>query len=460
MVVGTGAAVVVLASGRVAPPAEVTVPAYQPPVPEPFDAVKGRAVGQSGCLAAACHGAPAQDLLAGKIDATCWQASGSAWAAADPHAGAYSLLTDAPRRPVRVTAQQIMAKYAPGLKAEEDTRCLACHTNPSLAGEAKNADPPVLSLRTEGVSCEACHGNAGGWIREHTTWAGDRGPVYDKTGMTKLYDIGERAVNCVGCHVGAPADPGRGYAVRDMNHDMIAAGHPRLNFDFAEYLRRLPTHWLEKDRRADGNKPRVLNPAQAWLVGRYAHAEAACKLLADRAERSAKDDDRTPWPEFAEYNCATCHHDIPEPWRADAVRLKTRPAGSFTWQTIWPVADVKNTPPALFTTPAGRAPAPAKVIDTAKELAGQWGAVRQALGRDEGRAVASATSQFPKFIDGFPDWDTAGQMLHGLAALERTRRTGIDFAPAFDAVRRRNWEAARPALDRLLGAVPQRAKPK
>src|SRR5262249_37850457 len=173
---------------------------------------------------------------------------------------AYSLLTDTPRRPVAVTAKQIMAKLGSATPATEDARCLACHTNPSLAEPGATADPHVLGLRREGVSLRACQGDPGGGIRAHTARTGDPGPFYDKTGMTKLYDIGERAMNCVGCHVGAPADKARGYAVRDMNHDMIAAGHPRLNFDFGEYLRRLPAHWQEKDRAAAGSPARVLNP--------------------------------------------------------------------------------------------------------------------------------------------------------------------------------------------------------
>src|SRR6476660_5000791 len=108
----------------------------------------------------------------------------------------------------------------------------------------------MASLRSEGVGCEACHGNASSWYGPHTgdTWsAANRPALYQTHGMHKLYDVGERALVCAGCHVGAPADEKRGYPVpRDMNHDMIAAGHPRLNFDFADYQRRLPPHWQEK----------------------------------------------------------------------------------------------------------------------------------------------------------------------------------------------------------------------
>jgi len=118
------------------------------------------------------------------------------------------------------------------------------------------------------VSCEACHGNAGQWLQPHTSWKGDRTESYKQTGLKPLYDLGERALACAGCHMGAPADGD--HPVRDMNHDMIAAGHPRLNFDFAEYQRRLPKHWQEKDRTKSDLPPRELNEARVWYVGRLA----------------------------------------------------------------------------------------------------------------------------------------------------------------------------------------------
>ena len=325
----------------------------------------GVPVGSAGCLAAACHGAPADKTLAVRNDASTWQISGSCWAAADPHGAAYSLLTDKPHRQVKVTAAQIMANYAPGTKAENDARCVACHTNPALAQPDQFNDPHARMLRNEGVSCEACHGNAGGWVTAHTSWKGPRDELYAKAGMTPLYDLGERAMNCAGCHVGAPEDKERKLPVRDMNHDMIAAGHPRLNFDFAEYLRRLPPHWQEKDRTQEPPKPRTLNSGKVWFVGRAAHAETACNLLASRAERAANDP-KTPWPEFAEHSCAACHHNLKVPlphmkdepdenadvpiedrdWRKTKEYTLGRPLGTPPWQVIWPMTSTAgiNTP--------------------------------------------------------------------------------------------------------------------
>src|SRR6185312_4830920 len=114
------------------------------------------------------------------------------------------------------------------------------------------------------------------------TWtAANRDTGYQQSGMARLYDIGERALACAGCHVGAPADPERGYPVRDMNHDMIAAGHPRLNFDFADYQHRLTPHWFERNRTT-GQPAGPAFELQAWLIGKVAHAEAALHLDVDR----------------------------------------------------------------------------------------------------------------------------------------------------------------------------------
>ena len=110
---------------------------------------------------------------------------------------------------------------------------------------------------------------------------------------------------------------------------------------------------MEKDRTANSPKmpPKPLNAAKAWLVGRTAHAEAACKLLASRATRSASDP-RTPWPEFAEYNCAACHHNLravadedPDAnWRKESAYLDGRPIGLPPWQTIWPLTPAAGMP--------------------------------------------------------------------------------------------------------------------
>ena len=123
-----------------------------------------------------------------------------------------------------------------------------CHVNPTLAAKS---DPHSKALHAEGVSCEACHGNAEHWRFEHAGWnpKTNRDEAYGRTGMTKLFDPAVRAADCAGCHVGAPASTDM--PLREVNHDLIAAGHPRLNFEFTTYLRKMPPHWAEKDRETN-----------------------------------------------------------------------------------------------------------------------------------------------------------------------------------------------------------------
>ena len=82
-------------------------------------------------------------------------------------------------------------------------------------------------VRQDGVNCESCHGPAQLWLAEHTQYGWNNRPPLEKErlGMRPTRELPERAAVCVGCHVGPPG--------RDMNHDLIAAGHPRLNFEFA-----------------------------------------------------------------------------------------------------------------------------------------------------------------------------------------------------------------------------------
>jgi hypothetical protein len=382
----------------------------------------GMPLGMAGCSAAACHGAPAEAMLTGGPTTDAWRCAGTFWLAADPHTQAYPALESefAASIMIRLTGEKEPGK--PNVEAARDLRCLACHTNPSFAVP----ESPFAALRAEGIGCEACHGNSSGWLHGHTTWtASQRDRAYEQTGMAKLYDLGERAAACAGCHVGAPADfPVKGYPVRDMNHDMIAAGHPRLNFDFADYQSRLPPHWQEQDRSPDFE-------IKAWLIGRVVHAEAACRLLEDRAKRGQENDPRTPWPEFAEYRCVSCHHSLGKSYPPPPTGSPRKP-GSPEWQIIWPVEtilafDEKPAPGASFTGihRAIEQPLPKAglVIPAAAETAGRLEQIRKHMASDPtwtlgfARLFKVAAAEDVDRIDR----DRAEQLYHALAAFERSR---------------------------------------
>lgn len=273
-------------------------------------------LGAASCAGAHCHGAAIPDSMPASAWATeheppRWQSSYTVWRAYDPHARAYAVLLE----PKGIEIARLLSGPS-GPKAHEDSRCLACHATPAIA---ERTDKVARALQAEGVSCEACHGASTNWIDQHEGWRS--GPGHSErlaqTGMTNLADIVDRAETCAGCHVGTPAGPGR--VARNMNHDMIAAGHPRLNFDYATYARALPAHWIERDR--DVSPPRLGSSSEGvghWLVGRAVGSAASLKLLASRTSG--------PWPELAEFNCYACHHSLPGRHVSNAADL-----GVMTW---------------------------------------------------------------------------------------------------------------------------------
>jgi hypothetical protein len=103
-----------------------------------------------------------------------------------------------------------------------------------------------------------------------------------------------------------------------VNHDLIAAGHPRLSFEFAVYSARLPHHWDERDRTRAGEPLVQRTPVEEWEAGQLASARAGLTLLADRAHRATTN--KAPWPEFSELDCYACHGDLNRRDRAAVLR--------------------------------------------------------------------------------------------------------------------------------------------
>src|SRR5437016_3260664 len=200
------------------------------PLPEPAEpkSIPGQTVGTPSCSARSCHGGdePMPDKKIGRHEY-------SAWNYADPHTRSLQVLFND-------QSNQIVERLNLRKPASQEPRCLACHS------ETASGDGPAV---VGSAGCESCHGSAWLWLGPHTIGKvnGWRARFPDAAKMlVNVDDLTAVARSCVGCHIGAP--PVDGLGVRDMNHDMIAAGHPRLNFEFAGYLAQLPPHWNEKAR--------------------------------------------------------------------------------------------------------------------------------------------------------------------------------------------------------------------
>jgi hypothetical protein len=204
------------------------------------------------------------------------------------------------------------------------------------------------------VGCESCHGASGLWLGPHTTtgWEAKDPQAKAALGMINTKDLAHRAEVCARCHVGYRATDGS--LVQDVNHDLIAAGHPRLNFEFAAFLDNMPPHWEEKGENAgplSPNRRAVDFEARAWPIGRLATMKVAVELLERRAAE-AKAVPAAPWPEFTEYGCFSCHHDLrDQAWRR-AARADGAAAGTLRWGS-WPRPAIDDLIAELIAKPEG-----------------------------------------------------------------------------------------------------------
>lgn len=287
-----------------------------------------RWIGNDSCSSATCHGG-----ISGQGPA--WNSSLRTWEATDfHHAGAGKLLLNDLSRNM-VAALVGFAGTADKLPDIDFVstlrqRCVSCHApNVAVAGPAAERDEESWQLGlVAGVSCEACHGPASVWLESHTlvTWdstnetARQQGFINNEVWLS-------RTDNCVRCHIGSRSADG---LIRDMNHDLIAAGHPQLQFDMSHFQSRLPTHWKinpkmllvdaparvgQVDDKEAGAKPRnemiafEFPTVREHYAARMRTLAAAAKLSAERTAASSNTRD-VPQPEFAEYNCYQCHQSI------------------------------------------------------------------------------------------------------------------------------------------------------
>ncbi|MFM9117653.1 MAG: multiheme c-type cytochrome [Planctomycetota bacterium] len=335
-----------------------------------------------GCSATACHGdalnKPARD----------WTNSHTAWSVEDPHRRATELLFT-PR------AREIYWNLEPQRRGEEKIdatdydaflrqRCLTCHATADSghstlvrpAARPANGPGPELTFQRklagylEGVTCAACHGDATDWVNQHylRSWpeaGAERSQVARSTGFLDLRDRQQAAQVCARCHVGQPAND---QAVDQVNHDLIAAGHPRLRFELDTYLTNLPTHWNrarsdERYRATTGGSPHV----DAWRQGQAEHARrllyltvqdprirwsnpqssatTAARAAAATADKNGAGADRAGAAGsgglgFAAYQCFDCHQSLAT-WERPKVRVARLARRESTPRlAAWPLENV------------------------------------------------------------------------------------------------------------------------
>jgi hypothetical protein len=86
-----------------------------------------------------------------------------------------------------------------------------------------------------------------------------------------LRHVTTRARLCISCHSG-------------VDHDLIASGHPALQFELDNYTATMPPHW---QRQTEG--------ARAWAVGEFVAFERELEK---------------PDTDYSKFACFDCHHNL------------------------------------------------------------------------------------------------------------------------------------------------------
>lgn len=238
-------------------------------------------LGTGSCSSSNCHGnqAPISGSTVLRNEYVSWQKH-------DAHSRAYQTLLS--------QESQIIARHLGISKAEKEPLCLKCHS--TYVPEVAQRGPKYSS--EDGVSCESCHGSAGGWLKEHTakdaTHAGNI-----KAGLRELSTVNARSKLCLSCHFGDES--------KTVNHKLLAAGHPRLSFEQDTYEATLPRHWeIDADYLSRKNLNQT-DTATEWFSAQVQRAlEEARRLSSDERAMHGL------FPEFSTLNCYTCHHSLKE----------------------------------------------------------------------------------------------------------------------------------------------------
>jgi hypothetical protein len=256
-------------------------PAASPRLPTqaPAPAEANNYVGPGSCSAVACHGA-IRPVPGARIQQTEY----STWVSQDRHARATEVLSN----PVSQRMGRILGIGDPS-KAQ---KCLACHSLDVPASQQGR------NFTTEGVSCEACHGPATGWLGYHVTKDAKHEESV-RRGMYDTKDLVKRTEKCLTCHLGT--------SEKFVDHEMIAGGHPDLVFELESFSAAMPRHWR------DAADAPAYAPVRTFAVGELVHLRAGLDRLARRVKGPI-------WPEYAELDCFACHHSLTRPedsWRQE-----------------------------------------------------------------------------------------------------------------------------------------------
>jgi Cytochrome c554 and c-prime len=262
------------------------------------------------------------------------------WRVDDKHSFAYDNLTTA-----RGRRMQELLHVADVTKPEAG--CLGCHS--ASVQERENRLIKTETFKpNEGVSCENCHGPYSGWADPHldSSFRTLPGAQWKAMGFVDLRTPAGKAEKCLSCHIGN-VDEGK-----VVTHEMYAAGHPPLpSIEVATFTFVMPRHWKLNSER-DSEKGKVIRKSLGYEEGQLEQTKLAMvsaavalktslKLLADETQplkRAAAPGES--WPDYARFDCWSCHHDLKRDGWRQARGFKNGPPGRVP-VSEWPLTLVE-----------------------------------------------------------------------------------------------------------------------
>jgi hypothetical protein len=233
-------------------------------------------LGVASCAAGVCHG-----KLTEQQDSNVWLNEYRIWSADDRHARAYQTLLTPESKAI---ARKLGLANAQGAKI-----CLDCHAD-NVASEKRGKKFQL----SDGVGCEACHGGAENWIESHTE-PGISHQDNLAAGMLGTEDINTRAEVCLSCHLGTKD--------QFATHRIMGAGHPRLAFELEAYTYNQPAHFAVDDDYTE--RKGAPSGFAIWRAGQTETTRRYLNLL-----QSDLFAEQTSLPDFAFYDCHSCHHSM------------------------------------------------------------------------------------------------------------------------------------------------------
>jgi len=249
-------------------------------------------MGVASCASSVCHGKNSVDLTK-NVHMNEYRT----WLKQDYHARSYKTL---------LTRQSKDIATKLGLaNAHTADICLDCH-----ADNVSESQRGFKFQISDGVGCEACHGGGEQYLKSHTQTDVTHADNLAR-GMYPTEQPVPRATLCLSCHLGTND--------KFASHHLMGAGHPRLSFELETFTVNQPAHY-SNDQDYEHRKGQITS-TQMWLTGIFVTASETLNLIDRKLETNS------PMPEFALYECHSCHHSMNAlGWKVGSYQT---PAGSL-----------------------------------------------------------------------------------------------------------------------------------